>query len=57
MARISAKQWATELYEAGATLDQVYKEINSALFDPNSGLGCEVIAEYTGLMLDNMEWK
>jgi len=50
-----AKEWAKELFEVGATLDQVETELTNAFVSPKSELGCEVIAEFTGLVLDN--WK
>ena len=52
-----AREWAKELFEVGATLDQAEAELKNAFVDPNSELGCEVIAEFTGMVLDNTEWK
>jgi len=50
-----AEEWAEQLFKVGATLDQVKTELTSAFVDPRSDLGCQVIAEFRRLVLDNME--
>lgn len=50
-----AKEWAKELYEAGANMAAVNRELTAAMYEPDPVL-CEAVrSEFTKLVLEDME--
>jgi hypothetical protein len=50
-----AKQWAKELYEAGANMAAVNRELAAAMYEPKPVL-CEAVrSEFTKLVLEEID--
>ena len=52
---IEAKEWAKQLYEAGANMAEVNRELAAAMYEPDPILSEAVRSEFTKLVLQNME--
>jgi len=48
-----AKEWAKELYEAGANMAEVNRELAAAMYEPDPVLSEAVRSEFTKLVLQN----
>jgi len=50
---IEAKEWAKQLYEAGANMATVNRELEAAMYEPDPVLSEAVRSEFTKLVLQN----